>query len=490
MKESAALMNLAERLNSARVLVVGDLMLDRFVYGQVDRISPEAPIPILKVDRHTAMLGGAGNVVRNLTGLGAHTHFIAAIGSDGAGREAKALLGALDGVTPDLIETDARPTAIKTRYLAGNQQLMRADEEVTDDLSPADARAVIDAADAALNSCDVLVLSDYGKGVLSDETTTALIDAAKAKSIPVIVDPKGRDYGRYRGATLLTPNRKELIEATAMAADSDDAVVAACRHLMDTAGVGGVLATRSQEGMSLITRDTDPVHLPTVAREVFDVSGAGDTVVATLAAAIAAGGHPPNAAALANLAAGIVVGKVGTAAVYADELVAQLHHRDFAGAEAKVLSRDQAIERVELWRTQGHKVGFTNGCFDILHPGHVSLLSQARAACDRLVLGLNSDASVKRLKGCERPINSEGARATVLTALASVDAVVIFGEDTPLDLIGALRPDVLVKGSDYAIDEVVGADVVHGYGGKVHLADLVDGHSTTSTIGRINNSKD
>ena len=270
-----------------------------------------------------------------------------------------------------------------------------------------------------------------------------------------------------------------------MASDTEDDVVAACRHLIAEAGVDGVLATRSAKGMTLVSAGCDPVHLGAAAREVFDVSGAGDTVVATLAAALAVGAEAVEAAALANVAAGIVVGKVGTAAVYGDELIRALHHQDFAGAEAKVLTRAQAADTVARWRAQGRSVGFTNGCFDILHPGHVSLLAQARAACDRLVLGLNSDASVSRLKGPNRPINSEGARATVLAALGTVDAVVIFGEDTPLDLITAIKPDVLVKGADYGIDDVVGADVVRANGGKVVLADLVAGQSTTSTIGRI-----
>jgi D-beta-D-heptose 7-phosphate kinase/D-beta-D-heptose 1-phosphate adenosyltransferase len=477
--------DLAGRLGAARVLCVGDVMLDKFVTGTVERISPEAPIPVLKVARQSAMLGGAGNVARNLAGLGARAQFIAAVGADPAGAEVARLLDGLSGIDAALIEMADRPTSIKTRYVAGAQQLMRADEEITGPLPRAAARALVKSVRAALKACDVVVLSDYGKGVLDDKTVADVIAAAAKAGRPVIVDPKGRDYGRYRGAALLTPNRAELAHATGLPVDDDAAIVAACRHLIETAGVGAVLATRSSEGMTLLADGAEPVHLGAEAREVFDVSGAGDTVIATVAAALAVGAAPGEAAQLANVAAGIVVGKVGTAALTADELIQALHHQDFAGAEAKILTLPQALDAVALWRAQGRTVGFTNGCFDILHPGHVSLLAQARGACDRLVLGLNSDASVRRLKGPSRPVNSEGARATVLAALGTVDAVVIFGEDTPFDLIAALQPDVLVKGADYTEDQVVGADVVRRTGGRVVLADLVAGQSTTSTIGRM-----
>ena len=293
-----------------------------------------------------------------------------------------------------------------------------------------------------------------------------LIAAARAAGKPVVVDPKGTDYGRYRGATVLTPNRKELHEATGMSVDGDDAIVAACRHLIATCGIDAVLATRSQDGMTLVTAQGQVHHLPAEAREVFDVSGAGDTVVATLAAALASGGSLLDGARLANVAAGIVVGKVGTAVAYADEVVAALHHDDLLLGETKVLGGDGAADQVEVWRRKGEAVGFTNGCFDLLHPGHISLLTQARAACDRLVVGLNSDASVARLKGPSRPVQSEAARATVLASLSMVDMVVIFGEDTPLDLIRRLRPAVLVMGADYPVETVVGAADVAGWAAR------------------------
>lgn len=479
-----------EAFPQATVICVGDIMLDRFVSGDVDRISPEAPIPILRVGRETTMLGGAGNVVRNLVGLKARTRFLSVVGDDACGRELAELLSVLPGVEPVLQVEPGRQTPLKVRYLAGNQQLLRADHETVRPIRDQDADRLAEAAEAMLAEGDpartVLVLSDYGKGVLTDALLRRLIDAAARRGVAVVVDPKGRDFGRYRGATLVTPNRKELAEATALPTASDDEVVAACRAVIDGAGLKGVLATRSQDGMTLVAEGGAAVHhLPAEAREVFDVSGAGDTVVATLAAALAAGVVAPDAAQLANVAAGIVVGKVGTAAVHAAELVDALHRQDLDDAEAKVLPLERAVERADGWRRRGLSVGFTNGCFDLLHPGHLSLLRQARNACDRLIVGVNSDASVKRLKGDSRPIQTEAARSAVLASLSMVDMVVIFGADTPLDLIRALRPDVLVKGADYTVETVVGAPDVQGWGGRVVLADLEPGQSTTATIGRM-----
>ena len=333
-----------------------------------------------------------------------------------------------------------------------------------------------------------MVLSDYGKGVLVPEICEKIIAIAQRKGVPVIVDPKGIDWARYRGATVVTPNRKELADATQMPVDDDQSIIKAARHVMQSWGIQGVLATRSQDGMTLILGDDPAEHLAAVAREVYDVSGAGDTVVATLAAMMGSGASTLESARVANVAAGIVVGKVGTAVAYTDEITQALHHGDLWTGEAKIAGIEAARDIIDNWHRKGEKVGFTNGCFDLLHPGHVSLLAQAKAACDRLVVGLNSDASVSRLKGPTRPVQSEAARATVLASLVTVDLVVIFGEDTPLEVITALRPDVLVKGADYTVDTVVGADLVQGWGGRVHLAKLVDGHSTTNTVRRIGGS--
>lgn len=485
MTEISALVERVEKLKGTSVLCIGDAMLDRFVYGSVDRISPEAPIPVLYMEREDAMLGGAGNVVRNLVALGAHPTFVAVVGDDEAGREVGRLLGEHDGIDPCLVVEPGRQTTIKTRFFASSQQLLRADRETRAPLSDLSRDQVLARTDSVIAKADVVVLSDYGKGVLAPPVVGELIARARRMGKKVIVDPKGTDYTLYRGATLLTPNRKELHEATAMAVDSDEAVVKAARKLIDTCGVEAVLVTRSQDGMSLVTAKGDVHHLPAEAREVFDVSGAGDTVIATLAAAMGSGSPPLEAARIANVAAGIVVGKVGTAVAYAAEVIAGLHHDEIQSAETKVLGQEAALDVVERWRRKGCKVGFTNGCFDLLHPGHVSLLSQSKAACDRLVVGLNSDASVQRLKGPTRPVQSEAARATVLASLASVDMVVIFGEDTPLELIRALKPDVLVKGADYTVETVVGATDVMGWGGKVVLANLVNGQSTTNTIKRM-----
>jgi len=482
----SSLADLIERLNGARVLCVGDVMLDRYVMGEVERISPEAPIPVLRTQRETSMLGGAGNVASNIAALGGGGHFVGVVGEDPAGDEIARLLSNLQAIHADLVSDSERRTTLKTRFVGANQQLMRADVESTEALSAQSQAQVLEHITHSGDAIGAVVLSDYGKGVLSDTIIQSVIAKAHAAKVLVVIDPKGSDYSRYRGADIITPNKKELMDATAMPAHTDDDVVAACIHLIESCGVGGVLATRSADGMTLVAKGRDPLHLKAEAREVFDVSGAGDTVVATLALALAGGADLNDAASLANTAAGIVVGKAGTATVSGAELARALHHQDLGQAEAKLNDLDRAIAKVALWRDQGLEVGFTNGCFDLLHPGHISLLTQARAACDRLVVGLNSDSSVRGLKGETRPVQSEAARAAVLGALAAVDLIVLFSDETPIQLIEALYPNVLVKGADYTIDTVVGADIVHGYGGRVVLADLLDGHSTTNTIERMN----
>jgi D-beta-D-heptose 7-phosphate kinase/D-beta-D-heptose 1-phosphate adenosyltransferase len=345
--------------------------------------------------------------------------------------------------------------------------------------------ALITRAIAALEGCQVVALSDYGKGVLGDGIAPELIAAARSRGAIVVVDPKGSDYRRYRGASLVTPNARELAQASGLPTGNDTEIVAAARRVMEDCGIEAVLATRSGEGMSLIERGGDVAHVRAQAREVFDVAGAGDTVVATMATALAARMDLEMAAQLANLAAGIVVGKIGTAVASIEELHAAIDQQNLAAPSAKLMTADQAAARARRWRDQGLAVGFTNGCFDLLHPGHVSLLRQARASCDRLIVGLNSDASVKRLKGSTRPVQTEQARAAVLASLADVDALVVFAEDTPEELIAVLRPQILVKGADYTEDQVVGGALVKSYGGKVVLAELAPGHSTSNTIKRL-----
>jgi D-beta-D-heptose 7-phosphate kinase/D-beta-D-heptose 1-phosphate adenosyltransferase len=469
----------------AQVLCLGDVMLDRFISGSVDRISPEAPIPVLRVEREQSVLGGVGNVAGNLAALGVRAVLLSAIGDDGPGRALCSLAEESLGTAAGLVAENGRCTTVKTRYLANHQQLLRADEETLAPLGAAAEARLLDAVRSRLPDAGAVVLSDYGKGVLTPGLLTAIIAAARSADVPVIVDPKGSDYSRYAGADLVTPNRRELSQATGLPVGNDEEVVAACRSLIARHGFKAVVATRSEQGMTVVAADGQVSHLATQAREVFDVSGAGDTVVAVLAAGLAIRLALPDAAVLANAAAGIVVGKVGTAVTRAEELKAALSRGDWEGPAGKVLPLDALVERVRLWRRRGQRIGFTNGCFDLLHPGHVSLLEQAKAACDRLVVGLNSDSSVARLKGPTRPVQSEAARGVVLASLAAVDGVVVFSEDTPMRLIEAIRPDVLVKGADYSLAQVVGAELVQSYGGKVVLAQLVAGQSTTNTLKRV-----
>lgn len=489
MSDRANQISLVESLTSTSVLCVGDVILDHFHYGSVERISPEAPIPVLKLEREVSMLGGAGNVVRNLVGLGAGVRFATVIGKDSDGREVERLI-AQQGIT-DLAHVDdgGRRTSTKSRYLASGQQMLRTDRETVFELSDDIAKKLLATATSGLAECDAVVLSDYAKGVLSTNIIKQLITAAKQAACVVIVDPKGDDYSRYRGADVITPNLYELAEATAMATKTDEDITLAAQSLIDAHDFGAVLVTRSKDGMTLLSKDGSLSHLKAQARDVFDVSGAGDTVVATLGAALGAGADLEDAASLANIAAGIVVGKVGTAVAFGADVLAALHHQDLNNAEAKVMTLRQAIEKVDGWRRSGITIGFTNGCFDLLHPGHISLLNQASQACGKLIVGLNSDSSVKQFKGEGRPVQGEAARAAVLASLGIVDQVIIFSEQTPLTLIEELRPDVLIKGADYTIDKVVGADIVKSYGGRVVLAELAPGHSTTRTIAKLAGEK-
>ena len=471
--------------HSARVLVLGDVMLDRFVYGTVERISPEAPIPVLSVERSADMPGGAANVARNLAALGGRAILLGVVGDDEAAEDLRAQLAASPAIEARLISDASRPTSVKSRYVAEGQQIMRADRESRRPLSAAAERRVLDALAAALPEVQVVVLSDYAKGVLSDSVTRAAIDLARGSGKTVLVDPKSADLARYRGATVLTPNRLELQRACGQDCLTDEQVIAGARRYLDGGIAEVMVVTRGKDGLSVIPAQGAAVHLPAAARQVFDVSGAGDTVMATLALGLAAGADTVEAAAVANVAAGIVVGKRGTATVTAGEIMATFRPLDGHADPQKIFGLESVLELTRGWREQGLKVAFTNGCFDLLHPGHVSLLDQARRSADRLIVGLNADLSIRRLKGPSRPVQSEVARATVLAAIKSVDAVVIFEEDTPLELIRVLEPDVLVKGADYALENVVGADLVLERGGKVVLAELLTGHSTTGTVKRV-----
>jgi len=475
---------LLEELPPVRVLCVGDLMLDRFYYGVVERISQEAPIPVLRVERELPMPGAAGNVTANLHALGVAVDLVTLVGDDAAGAEVSALVCALvDGSGP-LVEPGRR-TTVKARFIADAQQLLRADQEKVEALASDVEQQIIDGLASAIPKSDAVILSDYGKGVLTDRIIASAIEMARAAGKPVVVDPKGDDYARYRGASVVTPNQKELAEASGLATDTDAQSHAASMSVLDRCGIDAMVATRGAKGMLVLPgKGAEPLLLRTQAQEVFDVSGAGDTVVAVLALALGAGADLNSAARLANLAAGLVVAKPGTATVTRDDLYHAMNRDAWAEGEAKIVPASALADRLANWRAKGKRIGFTNGCFDLLHPGHIQLLRKSRATCDRLVVGLNSDASVVRLKGPDRPVQSEAARSAVLAALESVDLVIVFDEDTPLSLIDTIRPDVLIKGADYTVDQVVGAVEVAGWGGEVVLVPLAEGHSTTSLINR------
>jgi D-beta-D-heptose 7-phosphate kinase/D-beta-D-heptose 1-phosphate adenosyltransferase len=479
------LATIVRAFHAARVLVIGDVILDRYVTGSVQRLSPEAPIPVLRPANNRCTLGGAANVALNIATLGGQAVLVGVIGNDAAGDEIERLLQATPGITSGLVRIANRPTTSKTRFMTGSHQLLRLDEETTAPLDDAGLLAVMEAVESGLGATDVIVLSDYAKGVLCDGVLDAILARTAKAGRLVIADPKRPDFAAYRGATVLTPNEHEVRVATRIEADHDAEADRAGRVALDATGGQAVLVTRSAKGLTLVCLDQDALHLPTRAREVADVSGAGDTLVAALSVALGAGAPLLEAAMLANATAGISVGKQGTATVSRQELLDALHLDDLVATDRKVASLEEAIEQVTEWHRRGLKVGFANGCFDLIHPGHVRLLSEARAACDRLIVALNTDASVKRLKGPSRPLQNEMARATVMASMAPVDLVTLFDEDTPLEMIKALRPDVLVKGSDYTVDQVVGADVVQGWGGKVVLVTLREGHSTTGTIRRM-----
>jgi D-beta-D-heptose 7-phosphate kinase/D-beta-D-heptose 1-phosphate adenosyltransferase len=470
------------------VLCIGDLMLDDFVYGEVSRISPEAPAPVIAVTREEKVIGGAGNVARGIAALGARCIFVGLMGEDEAGRLlAKSFAADYPAIETHLVVDALRPTTRKVRFVSEHHSthLLRADWEVAHPVSEQIERSLINACTGVLARADAVVLSDYAKGVLGPRVIRAVIDAARGLGKPVIVDPKGRDYAIYRGATLITPNRRELAEATRRTFGKDADVDEAAAELARLVESDAVLVTRSEEGMTLYTRDAGSLHVPAYPVKVRDVSGAGDTVAAVIAVMLAAGADIESAVRAANAAGAVVVGKRGTATVSSAELRSRLLPAASLASEQKIVFDWSVLdERLAEWRRQGQRIGFTNGCFDLLHPGHVKLLTEARGACDRLVVGLNSDASTRRLKGEGRPVQDQQARAAVLAALEAVDLVVIFEQDTPIELIGRVRPTVLIKGADYSLDQVVGREMVEADGGEVILVALADGYSTTALVQR------
>ena len=471
------------------VLCVGDVMLDRFVHGDIDRISPEAPVPVLRLRETREMPGGAGNVASNIASLGGRAVLVGLIGRDESGARLRQNLAARPRIDEALVESAHRPTICKSRFIAGRQQVVRTDDESAAPLFPGEEADLMAAITRRLPGCHAVVLSDYGKSALSAGLVAHAVAASRTAGLPVFVDPKTDDFSRYAGATCITPNLKEFAAAARAPCGTEAEIAQAARPLLRQAGAQAILVTRSERGMTLVESSGEVTSVPARAREVFDVSGAGDTVIASLALAYASGRTLAQAMHIANAAAGVVVSKLGTAT--AD--IAEVMHELAAQSEqlggppmAGLQSLDTTRGLVAHWREQGLRVGFTNGCFDILHPGHVSLLAAARQTCDRLVVALNTDDSVRRLKGPTRPVNPLAQRAQVMAAIRYVDCVVGFAEDTPLETIRALVPDVLVKGADYRVDQVVGADLVLAAGGRVVLAELVAGQSTTGIIARVN----
>lgn len=469
-----------------RMLVVGDLMLDRYLIGEVARISPEAPVPVVRLGRETASVGGAGNVALNLAGLGVRADVAGWTGDDSSGAKLRELLGAAGVRIHGIAAIPGRPTTTKTRVLSRHQQLVRIDDEYSEARTDVERAGWDDRVVALLDEgYDAVVISDYAKGVLSEALCRRLIARARERGVPVLVDPKGLDYAKYAGATTITPNEGELAAASQTHEHEFELLTEAAARVRSELDLEFVTLTRGEAGITLVDAHSTR-HVPARAREVFDVSGAGDTVIATLAAAVAVGLDRHDAAVLANLAAGIIVAKTGTVPITQHELLAALGVDDEAPTPLaeKIMELPSARDAVIRWRARGEEVGFTNGCFDVLHAGHVSYLDWARRHCDRLVVGLNTDRSARALKGEGRPVNPQDARAMVLAALAAVDGVVLFDEPTPLQVILELQPDVLVKGADYAEAEIVGAPEVRSWGGRVLRAPILEGYSTTAVLGR------
>ncbi len=491
------------------ILVVGDIMLDRFIYGKVNRISPESPVPVLSVERESMMLGGAGNTLSNLIHLGCEGRIVSIIGDDENGKILKREIQR-NGIDPScLIKVSDRPTIVKTRFLAGHQQLLRSDYERISPVSEQYLQPLLEKTNQAIEGVGAVIISDYGKGLLTPAFIKELITMANKKEIPILVDPKGMDFGIYKGADVITPNKKELQEATGgMGVDTDKQIEEAALHIIKSCGLKSVVATRSKDGISVVQNEARGANVAHIRSsydiEVFDVSGAGDTVIATIAAALGSGADIVAAASLANIAGGIVVSKVGTSPICAEDLQDYIARHDPYDSiektpceqvdsvyQAPVMGWQKAGEEVRRWKARGLKVGFTNGCFDILHYGHVTYLNDARRKCDRLVLGLNSDSSIRLLKGEGRPVHNEESRARVISALGAVNMVVIFGaqeegqDNTPCDLLSQLQPDIFFKGGDYTIDQLPEAPIIMRNGGQVEIMPIYEGHSTTGSIEKI-----
>jgi D-beta-D-heptose 7-phosphate kinase/D-beta-D-heptose 1-phosphate adenosyltransferase len=471
--------------SNRRFLVIGDVMLDRYFWGAVERISPEAPVPVVRLNHKTHAPGGAANVAANLNALGCGVSVVGIVGADEDGGELLEFFRSSGIETTAVLSVPDRPTTCKTRVLDARQQMIRLDVEKVGELSPELQRRLVSGIEAQITSCSAVILSDYGKGLLNEFICQFVIREARKLSIPTFVDPKGLHYQKYAGCDVISPNRMELAEATSTAPGDLELLFDKGQRMRSHLGIGHLVVTLGELGITLL--DSDGIrHFPALAREIFDVSGAGDTVIATMSAALASGLNLHESIRLANVAAGIVVGKVGTVPVSKDELLAGVASggEPPQGQAEKICSPEVLLKQVAHWRVAGQRIAFTNGCFDLLHVGHLALLEQAKRQGDRLIVALNTDRSARALKRAGRPIISQDARARLVAALPCVDAVVLFDEETPLSLIRAVRPNVLVKGGDYTEEEVVGAKEMNGWGGKVTLIPLVEGSSTTAILKR------
>jgi D-beta-D-heptose 7-phosphate kinase/D-beta-D-heptose 1-phosphate adenosyltransferase len=466
-----------------RILVIGDLMIDHYLWGGCERISPEAPVQVVDIAKETTVLGGAGNVISNLSALGANICVAGVVGDDEIALELLGMLSVLGVSTEGIVSQEQRKTSKKSRIIASNQQIIRYDRESKETIAVESEAKIIQYAKSVMESCDAVVLSDYGKGVVTNDVAKGIIDIARSMGKKVLVDPKGRDYTKYHGAYMLTPNKKEAQEATGILINNDESLKNALEHLKSSCDLGCSMITLSEDGIAI--DDGTVRRFPTVAREVFDVTGAGDTVIASLSYALSVGMSIDDASRFANKAAAVVVGKIGSATVTLDEIAeyeATLHQSD---SRNHLKSPEQIMEIVKKLKAKKKRIVFTNGCFDILHVGHVKYLQEAKSYGDILIVGLNTDASVRLLKGPTRPVNNEDDRAYILGALEAVDYVVLFGDETPRELIKSIAPDILVKGGDYEGKSVVGTE----FAGELRLVQFVDGKSTTAMIEKINNSK-
>ncbi len=467
-----------------KVLVVGDLILDEYIWGSVHRISPEAPVPVLESKSENLALGGAANVANNLVALGCEVYLVGGVGDDEKGEKLVELIKSRSIHTDGIYRFEHRPTTSKVRVIAHNQQILRIDKEDNRPISEATEKKFIKFINDTLPEMDGVICSDYHKGILTEEITGALSKRAAKLKKPVVVDPKGTDFSKYKGATVITPNRHELERVAPIKINSDEDMERAAEYLMTLTKSQAVLVTLGKDGMVLYPKNEKPFKISTVAREVFDVTGAGDTVISVFGMSLFSGFSLEEAAWLSNMAAGIVVGKVGTAVITLEE-INEFLQEEMLRTSSAVLGLEEAKRVVSLAKSLGKTVVFTNGCFDLIHSGHIEFLQKAKQKGDILILGLNSDDSVRAIKGNGRPIKSQQERANILSALQDVDYITIFNENTPENLIRDLQPNIMVKGDDYTLDKVVGREIVEGYGGRVELVPILKGHSTTGTVDKI-----